>query len=86
MRIDASKLAREYAEKQLEGEEKKFAAGMSTTFLILTRQNELSAARFDELRALADYNKSVATLQRVLSTTLSSNSIEIKAEAPVTIK
>jgi len=86
MRIDAAKLAREYAEKQLEGEEKKFQAGLSATFFVLQRQNDLSVARFDELRALADYNKSVATLQRVLSTTLSSNSIEIKAEAPVTIK
>ncbi len=86
MRIDASRAAREYAEKQLEGEEKKFAAGLSTTFLILTRQNELSTARFDELRALADYNKAVAELQRVIATTLSSNSIDIKAEAPVSIK
>ncbi|MFN0083885.1 MAG: TolC family protein [Blastocatellia bacterium] len=86
MRIDASRAARVYAEKQLEGEEKKFAAGLSTTFLILTRQNELSTSRFDELRALADYNKAVAELQRVIATTLSSNSIDIKAEAPVSIK
>jgi HAE1 family hydrophobic/amphiphilic exporter-1 len=86
MRIEASAAAKEYAAKQLEGEEKKFAAGLSTTFFILQRQNELSQARFDELRALADYNKSVAALQRVLSTTLTSNSVEIKAEAPVTIK
>ncbi len=86
MRIDAAKLAREYAQKQLEGEEKKFAAGLTTTFFILQRQNELSQARFDELRALADYNKAVVQLQRVISTTLTSNSIEIKAEAPVTIK
>jgi HAE1 family hydrophobic/amphiphilic exporter-1 len=86
MRIDAAKLAREYAEKQLEGEEKKFQAGLSATFFVLQRQNDLSVARFDELRALADYNKSVATLQRVLSTTLSSNSIEIPTDTPVTIK
>src|SRR5262249_19084228 len=86
MRIEASKSAREYAQKQLEGEEKKFAAGLSSTFLILTRQVELSQAQYAELQALADYNKSVATLQRVISTTLSSNSIEIKTEAPVTIK
>jgi outer membrane protein len=86
LRIEASGSAREYAAKQLEGEEKKFSAGLSTTFFILQRQNELSQARFTELRALADYNKAVANLQRVLSTTLSSNSVEIKAEAPVTIK
>lgn len=86
MRIEAAKAAREYAQQQLEGEEKKFAAGLSTTFFILQRQNDLSQAQYTELQALADYNKSVATLQRVVSTTLSSNGVEIQAEAPVTIK
>ncbi|MBX3277047.1 MAG: TolC family protein [Acidobacteria bacterium] len=80
MRIEASRAAREYAEQQLDGESKKFAAGMSTTFLILTRQNELAQAQGVELRALADYNKAVAELQRVISTTLSSNNIEIRSE------
>lgn len=86
MRIDAAKAAREYAQQQLEGEEKKFAAGLSTTFFILQRQNDLSQAQYAELQALADYNKSVATLQRVVSTTLSSNGVEIQADTPVTIK
>lgn len=80
MRIEASRAAREYAEQQLDGESKKFSAGMSTTFLILTRQNELAQAQGIELRALADYNKAVAELQRVISTTLSSNNIEIRSE------
>ena len=78
MRIDAARSARQYAEKQLEGEEKKFQAGLSITYFILQRQNELAQARGVELRAMADYNKSVAELQRIISTTLSSNSIEIK--------
>ena len=77
MRIEAARSAREFAEKQLEGEEKKFAAGLSITYFILQRQNELAQARGVELRAMADYNKSVAELQRIVSTTLSSNSIEI---------
>jgi len=81
MRIDAARSAREYAEKQLEGEEKRFQAGLSTTFLVLTRQTELAQARGSELRALTDYNKLVSDLQRDLSTTLSSNNIEIKSEA-----
>ena len=54
--------------------------------MLFRSQNDLSSARFDELRALADYNKAVAELQRVIATTLSSNAIEIKAEAPVSIK
>ena len=86
MRIDASKAAREYAEQQLDGENKKFAAGLSTTFFILQRQNELAVARGSELRAQADYNKAVAELQRVISTTLSSNSVEIKPTPQASIK
>jgi outer membrane protein len=79
MRIEASRSARIYAEQQLDGETKRFAAGMGTTFLVLTRQNELAQARGTEQRALADYNKAVAELQRVMSATLTSNSIEIKS-------
>jgi outer membrane protein len=78
-RIATARAAREYAEQQLAGEEKKFAAGLSTTFLVLTRQTDLSQARGTELRAMTDYNKAVADLQKAVSTTLSSNDIQIKA-------
>ncbi|MBI1760360.1 MAG: TolC family protein [Acidobacteria bacterium] len=80
LRIEASHAAAEYARQQLEGEEKKFQAGLSTTFFVLQRQTDLSSARGTELQALADYNKAVALLQKVMSTTLSSNSIEVKSE------
>lgn len=84
LRIEAAKAAKDYAQQQLEGEEKKFSAGLSITYFILQRQNELAQARGVELRALADYNKSVAELQRVISTTLSSNNIEVKnVDVPV---
>ena len=84
LRIEAAEAARVYAEQQLDGESKRFAAGLSTTFLILTRQNELATARGVELRAKGDYNKSVAELQRVISTTLSSNNIDVKSDVPGT--
>ena len=45
LRSDAAHAARQYAEQQLSGEQEKFAAGLSTTFLVLTRQNDLSQAR-----------------------------------------
>jgi outer membrane protein TolC len=86
MRIEAARSARQYAEKQLEGEEKKFAAGLSITYFILQRQTELAQARGVELRALADYNKSIAELQRIVSTTLSSNSIEIRDVPQVEVR
>jgi outer membrane protein len=86
MRIDAAEAATKYARQQLEGEQKKFEAGLQAVFFVLQRQNQLSVALVNELQAKADYNISVANLHRVMSTTLSNNSIEIKQEAPVTIK
>ena len=82
MRIETSRAARIYAEKQYEGEKKKFEAGLSTTFVVLQQQNALTLAQESELRALVDYNKGIADLQRILSTTLQSNNIEIKSDAP----
>ncbi|NBO64919.1 MAG: TolC family protein [Acidobacteria bacterium] len=86
MRIEAARSARQYAEKQLDGEEKKFAAGLSITYFILQRQTELAQARGVELRAMADYNKSIAELQRIISTTLTSNSIEIRDVPQVEVR
>jgi HAE1 family hydrophobic/amphiphilic exporter-1 len=86
MRIDAAEAATRYARQQLEGEEKKFEAGLQTTYFVLQRQNELSMSQISELQAKADYNKAIANLHRVMSTTLSNNSIELKQDAPVTIK
>lgn len=77
-RVEAAKNSRANAELQLQSEERKFEAGQSTNFLILDRQNALIAARGREVRALVDYNKSVAELQRVMSTTLTSNNVEVK--------
>jgi outer membrane protein len=80
LRIESARAATEYARQQLVGEEKKFQAGLSTTFFVLQRQTDLTQARGAELRAQADYNIAVADLQRVISTTLTSNSIEVKSE------
>ena len=76
--LDAAHLGRQYAETQLDGEQKKFATGLSTTFLVLTRQNDLIQARGAEINALAAYNNAVSALQQATGTTLSSNNVEIK--------
>jgi outer membrane protein TolC len=81
LRIEAARAASEYARQQLEGEQKRFAAGLSTTFFVLQRQTDLTQTRGSELRALADYNKAVATLQSAMGTTLTSNSVQVKSEA-----
>jgi HAE1 family hydrophobic/amphiphilic exporter-1 len=77
-RVEAAKNSRLNAELQYQSEQRKFDAGQSTNFFVLDRQNALSAARGRELRALTDYTKAVAELQRALSTTLSSNNVEVR--------
>lgn len=75
--IEAARAARAAREVQLAGEQKKFEAGLSTTFLVLTFQNQLSLAKGAELQALVNYNKAIAEIQRVLSTTLDANNVQV---------
>src|SRR5262249_56293153 len=59
LRIEAAQAGSQYAQRQLEGEQKRFQAGLQTTFFVLQRQTELTQAHLAELSALADYNKAV---------------------------
>jgi HAE1 family hydrophobic/amphiphilic exporter-1 len=77
-RMVASRQARESAEQQLAGEQKLYEVGRSTTFLLLTRQNDLTTARTSELQAQTDYNKALADLQRATSSTLRINNVVVK--------
>jgi outer membrane protein len=76
-RVVTSRHARESAEQQLAGEQKLYEVGRSTTFLLLQRQNELTAARTNELQAQTDYNKALADLQRATSATLRINNVVV---------
>jgi outer membrane protein TolC len=48
-------VARELAERRLEAEEARRAAGLSTTFAVLQAQRDLATAQTGELRAQLDY-------------------------------
>ena len=77
-RVVASRLARESAEQQLDGEQKLYDVGRSTTFLLLQRQNELTTARTNEIQAQTDYNKALDDLQRATSATLRLNNVVVQ--------
>lgn len=64
-RIEATRAARELAEQRLAAEQKKFAVGLSTNFLVFQAQRDLAAARNNELRALLDYSRSLADFEAV---------------------
>jgi outer membrane protein TolC len=75
--VDAYRIARELAEKQLEAEMKKLAVGMSTNYFVLTYQDALASARSLELRALVDYNVAVANIAKVTGATLETRNITL---------
>ena len=81
-RVLAAREARVNAEAQLEGEQRLYSVGRSTTFLLFQRENALTNARNAELRAETDYNKALADLQRATSTTLRANNITFDPVTP----
>ena len=64
-RVDTTRVARELAERRLEAAEKKFAAGIETSFFVFQAQRDLSTARTNEVRAISDYNKSLVDFEAV---------------------
>jgi outer membrane protein len=64
-RVETTRAARSFAERRLEAEQRKFAAGTSTSFIVFQAQRDLALARNNELRAVLDYNQSVVDLETV---------------------
>lgn len=58
-RAESARVARTATEEKLASESRLFRVGESTNFFVLTRQNEYSAARAAEVRALADRHRAL---------------------------
>jgi outer membrane protein TolC len=67
-RVDATRSSRVLAERRLEAEEKKYQAGMTSSFFVLQAQRDLNAARNSELLALVQYLQSVVNYTAVQTT------------------
>jgi outer membrane protein len=76
-RVDANRAARALAEEQLRVEQRRLEAGVTTTFNVLSFQRDLAVAQANEIRAIADYFKSLANLEKVQGTVLERNRIEM---------
>jgi outer membrane protein len=72
-RVEATRASRALAEKRLEAEEKKFQAGMTSSFLVFQAQRDLNQARNNELQAIIDYLKSVVDYQTAQEAPLTSS-------------
>ncbi|HMF92900.1 MAG TPA: efflux RND transporter permease subunit, partial [Vicinamibacterales bacterium] len=58
-RIETTRAARELAEQRLDAERKRYEVGMSTSFLVIQAQRDLSQARTSELGAVLSYDLSL---------------------------
>jgi outer membrane protein TolC len=77
-RVDATRQFRLYAEAALEAEQKKLESGKSTSFVVLQLQKDLTSARSAEIRALADYNISLANLALAEGSTFERHGINLE--------
>ncbi len=77
-RVDATRQFRLYAEAALEAEQKKLESGKSTSFVVLQLQKDLTDARSAEIRALADYNITLANLALAEGSTLERRGINLE--------
>jgi outer membrane protein len=62
-RIDTTRAARELAEQRLDAEQKRFEVGLSTNFLVIQAQRDLSQARTNELSAVLGYALSLVDFE-----------------------
>jgi HAE1 family hydrophobic/amphiphilic exporter-1 len=76
--IAAAQKSRELAERNLDAERKKFENGMTTSFQVTQIQNDLSAARSNELQALAVYRKALSTYHYAIADILDWKGIRVE--------
>jgi len=64
-RVETTASSRQLAERRLEAEQRKLAAGTSTSFFVFQAQRDLAQARNNELRAVIDYHRSTVDFETV---------------------
>ncbi len=69
-RYDATRASRTLQERKLDAEKKKLAVGLSTNYIVLDYQDDLAEAQSSELRAIVDYERNLAQLDRYLGAIL----------------
>ncbi|HEV2021026.1 MAG TPA: TolC family protein [Terriglobales bacterium] len=76
-RVEAAQKGRELAQQSLGAEQKKYALGASTNFLVLQAQRDLTASESAMVSAMSAYEKSRVELDRVTGLTLQHYNIQL---------
>lgn len=74
-RLDAARVARQLSEEQLDGENKRFDAGLSTNFEVVRFQRDLAQTISQELRTRVDYQQSLTALRKAMYTIVDDSDI-----------
>jgi len=77
-RMDSATKSRVLQEQTLDAEQKKYALGASTIFLVIQAQRDLAQARSIEVAAMNNYTKARVELDRATGQTLARNSISLE--------
>jgi outer membrane protein TolC len=75
--IDANIKAREFQEKNLDAEKKRYENGMSTSFQITQIQDQLTQARSAEVQATVNYRTALAEYYRTVGQLLDQEGVAI---------
>nr|WP_320134067.1 TolC family protein [uncultured Holophaga sp.] len=68
--VKAAEKTRIFRERDLEAEQKKFDNGMSTNFLVLSKQNDLDTARASEIQSQIAYAKAASAFEKAVGNLL----------------
>jgi outer membrane protein TolC len=75
--IDAARIAREFQDKNLDAEKKRYENGMSTAFQITQIQDQLTQARSQEVTATVNYRTALAEYYRSIGRLLDQEGIVV---------
>lgn len=75
--IDAARIAREFQDKNLDAEKKRYENGMSTAFQITQIQDQLTQARSNEVTATVNYRTALAEYYRATGQLLDHQGVAI---------
>lgn len=76
--VAAAEKTRQYQEQALDAEQKKFENGMSTNFIVLQQQTNLTNARTAELQARINYANAVTALEKSMGHLLEARNLQIQ--------
>ncbi len=79
-KVDTSRSARIFAEKNTLAEADKLKAGISTSYTVLQLQRDATTARTQELRALVNYQNAMADLLKAQGTLLAEYKIDLPGQ------